>query len=160
MMHHTTAQENCYTHLSLDEREETAACLEQGKSLRMIAAALGRSPSAARSSGTPLPGGISDTGKQSPSAGLRPLPPQPRRKVPAVRAYVQSYLVNDRWSSQEISGRLPLDHPELSTNYESIYRIYGERRDLIKYLLRAHKKHRKRPLTQKRTVQRYRTGWI
>jgi IS30 family transposase len=39
----------------------------------------------------------------------------------------------------------------LSTNYESIYQwIYGERRDLIQYLPKAHKKRRKRPHDKKK----------
>jgi IS30 family transposase len=64
---------------------------------------------------------------------------------PVIRAYVQSHLVNDGWTPEAISGRLPIDHPGRSTNYESIYQwIYQERRDPIAYLPKAHKKRHKR----------------
>lgn len=68
-----------------------------------------------------------------------------RLKCVAIRRYVEEKLVLG-WSPELIAGRLPLEHPDLSTNYESIYQwIYNERRDLIQYLHRRGKdKPRKR----------------
>jgi IS30 family transposase len=152
MPHSTDSQKNCYTHLSVNEREEIAVGLEQGKSLRQIAAALGRNPSSLCREikrNTPPFRNVRYRGNRAHQrAAERSRQSHARQRLanPAVRAYVQSHLVNDRWTPEAISGRLPLDHPGLSTNYESIYQwIYRERRDLIKYLPRAHKKRRKRP---------------
>jgi IS30 family transposase len=64
---------------------------------------------------------------------------------PFVRDYVEYHLVNDGWTPEEIAGRLSADCPGLKTNHESIYLwIYTERHDLIKCLVRAHKKRHKR----------------
>jgi hypothetical protein len=45
MVNYNTNQEKSYAHLSLAEREEIAIALEQGQSIRSVAASLGRSPS-------------------------------------------------------------------------------------------------------------------
>jgi hypothetical protein len=45
MLKSSTIQEKCYTHLSPAEREEITVALEQGRSMRSIAASLGRNPS-------------------------------------------------------------------------------------------------------------------
>jgi IS30 family transposase len=68
---------------------------------------------------------------------------------------VECHLLHDRWSPQSIAGRLSLDFPELKTTYESIYLwIYGERRELIPYLVRGHKKRHKRPSGKKSRASR------
>jgi hypothetical protein len=60
---------------------------------------------------------------------------------PLVKAYVEYHLIHDGWTPEGIAGRLSLDFPELKTNYESIHLwIYTERRDLISYLVREHRK--------------------
>ena len=68
-----------------------------------------------------------------------------RLKCLEIRHYVEGKL-KFGWSPELIAGRLPLDRPGLSTNYESIYQwIYNERRDLIQYLPeRGKEKKRKR----------------
>lgn len=52
------------------------------------------------------------------------------------------------WSPERIAGRLRLDHPDepdMRACHETIYRwIYTQRRDQIQYLLRAHKRRRRR----------------
>jgi IS30 family transposase len=68
---------------------------------------------------------------------------------------VERHLGHDGWTPEGISGRLPLDCPALTTNYESIYRwIYTERRDLITYLVRGHKKRHKRRSGKKTRISK------
>jgi IS30 family transposase len=157
MTHYTTTREKCYTHLSSDEREEIAVGLEQGESLRAIAATLGRSPSSISreiTRNTPPLRNVRYRGNRAQRRAAersRCSHAKQRLANPALRLYVESHLVNDGWTPQEISGRLPIDRPELSTNHESIYQwIYEERRDLIQYLPKNHKKRRKRPYDKKK----------
>jgi IS30 family transposase len=66
-----------------------------------------------------------------------------------------THLIHDGRTPEGIAGRLSLDFPGLTTNYESIYLwIYTERRDLIPYLVRGHKKRHKRPSGKKSRVSR------
>jgi IS30 family transposase len=157
MKYYTTIHQKCYTHFSGDEREEIAVGLEQGKSLREIAANLARSPSSVSREirrNTPSVRNVRYRGNRAHRRAAersRHSHARDRLANPVVRAYVECRLVNDGWTPQEIAGRLPIDKPGLSTNYESIYQwIYQERRDLIKYLPRAHKKRRKRPYGKKK----------
>ena len=73
-----------------------------------------------------------------------------RLKCAEIRDYVEKKLKLG-WSPELVAGRLPLEHPGLSTNYESIYQwIYKERRDLIQYLeVRGKDKQRKRSSKRK-----------
>ena len=52
------------------------------------------------------------------------------------------------WSPEQISGRLPLDHPGLTISHEAIYQfIYDskirEQIDLVSYLTRSHKRRKR-----------------
>jgi IS30 family transposase len=68
-----------------------------------------------------------------------------RLKSHQIRCYVEEKLKLG-WTPELIAGRLPLEHPGCSTNYESVYQwIYRERRDLLQYLVvRGKGKRRKR----------------
>jgi IS30 family transposase len=151
MSHSTTSPANCYTHFSIEEREEIAVGREQGLSIRTIARKLGRSPSSVSRElrrNAPLLRHVRYRGNrahQRATARSHLSHARERLANPLIRAYVLSHLVNDGWTPQAIAGRLPIDHPGLSTNYESIYQwIYQERRDLIKYLPQTHKKRHTR----------------
>jgi IS30 family transposase len=151
MSHSTTSQKNCYTHFTRDEREEIAIGLERGESIQTIAKKLGRSPSSVSREvkrNTPPLRQVRYRGNrahQRATERSRQSHARERLANPVIRAYVESRLVNDGWTPEAIAGRLPIDHPGLSTNYESIYQwIYQERRDLINYLPKAHKKRQKR----------------
>jgi IS30 family transposase len=154
-----TNQEKCYTHLTLAEREEIAVGLEREESMRSIAKALGRNPSSISR----------EIGRNSPSLrtvryrGNRAQKRAEERSGcsrakkhlpdPIVQIYVEIHLASDGWTPEQIAGRLPIDFPGLRTNYESIYLwIYRERRDLIKYLARGHKKRHKRHSGKKSRV--------
>lgn len=87
-----------------------------------------------------------------------------RLKCYEIQVYVEEKL-KVGWSPEIIAGRLPTKHPGLSTNYESIYQwIYTERKELIKYLVKAgshkrkkrsHKNKRryKKPAAPKRSIE-------
>jgi IS30 family transposase len=156
MSHSTTSPQKCYTHFTRDEREEIAVGLERGESSRTIAKRLGRNPSSVSreiNRNTPLFRNVRYRGnraRQRAETRSRQSRAGGRLANPVIRAYAESRLVNDGWTPEAISGRLPIDHPGLSTNYESLYQwIYQERPDLIKYLPKAHKKRRKRPPAKK-----------
>jgi IS30 family transposase len=59
-------------------------------------------------------------------------------------AYVEEKLTFG-WSSEQIAGRISLDHPEFSINHEAIYQyIYEEHPECIQYVPRSHEKRQKR----------------
>ena len=80
-----------------------------------------------------------------------------RRRTPLKCHEIQHYVERGlwkRWSPQIIAGRLPIDHPELRTNHESIYLyIYRHRRELTHLLAHSHKRRRRRSRTSRRTTQ-------
>lgn len=62
---------------------------------------------------------------------------------------VQAHLKTG-WSPEIIAGRIKIDKPSLSVSHEAVYQyIYSERRDLIGYLVRAHKKRQKRTYSRR-----------
>lgn len=66
-------------------------------------------------------------------------------KCPEIFLYVREHLRKPYyWTPEEIAGRLPLDHPDLSIDDETIYRyIYGRRQRFMKLWLHL-RHHRKR----------------
>jgi len=73
-------------------------------------------------------------------------------KDPVIRKYVHE-KIKAGWSPEQIAGRLPIDHPGLKTNYESIYLyIYKVATDLIKCLPKRHRKRNKRGLKKETRV--------
>ena len=146
----STNSKRKYSQLSLDEREEIAIGLEQGMALNAIAKALGRHRS---SLGRELKRNQPKLNRVRYRANRAQLCADNRRQTihlrerlgnVSVRQYVESKL-KEGWTPELIAGRLPIDYPGLKTNYESIYQwIYLDRRDLIPFLVRSHKKRKKR----------------
>jgi IS30 family transposase len=139
-----------YHHLTAAEREEIAIGLEKGLSQRKIAQQLGRDPSAISRElrrNQPAKNHVryrAHGAHQRACQRRQNRPRSPRLSHPVVRAFVEEKL-RCGWSPEHIAGRLPLEHPGLKTNYETIYQwIYHERRDLIPYLVQARKKRRPR----------------
>jgi IS30 family transposase len=152
MFKSSTNQEICYTHLSLAEREEIAIALEHDQSLRSIARSLARSPSSVcreLQRNNPPHNKVTYRGNRAHQrAADRSRRSHARERLanPRLKAYVESHLTRDGWTPACIAGRLPRDLPGLTTNHESIYLwIYHDRRDLIPYLVRDHKKRHTRP---------------
>ena len=151
MMKYSTSKGKCYTHFSREEREEIAIGLERGESIRRIAKKPGGSPSSVSREirrNTPLFRLVRYRGNRAHQrAAARSRRSHARRRLenPVVRFYGESHPVNDGRTPEKIAGRLPVDHPGRSTNWESIYQwIYEERRYLITYLPKAHRKRHKR----------------
>ena len=68
-----------------------------------------------------------------------------------IRDYVDAKL-KEGWSPELIAGRLEQEHPGLSISHETIYQyIYEQEPELIMYLVRSHKKRRKRSFGIKST---------
>jgi transposase, IS30 family len=139
-----------YQHLSLEEREKLYGLRVQGKTFRAIGLELGRSHTTlirewhnrAKYGRSYLPckaQALADkaTIKQRTKAPL---------KNPQVFLYVRQKL-RRKWSPETIAGRLPLDHPDESIHFDSIYRyIYNSKKTtkkmkLWKYLA-LHRKRR------------------
>ena len=139
-----------YSHLTLEEREEISIGLESGYSQYKIAKMIHRSVSTiSRECSRNQP----DTNKVKYRANQAQLRSQDRQakshkrarlKSEETRQYVAEKLVIG-WTPELISGRIKLEKKLTPTNYESIYLwIYSDRKDLIQYLPRSHRKRRKR----------------
>jgi IS30 family transposase len=74
---------------------------------------------------------------------------RPRLKNQEIRDYVEKNI-KAGLSPELISGRWRLGHPGSKISHEAIYQyIYEDRTDLIKYLVRAHKKRKRRGYSRK-----------
>lgn len=74
-----------------------------------------------------------------------------RLKNQRIRDYVEEKL-KLLWSPELIAGRIRKELPGESISHEAIYQyVYEEKRELIKYLVRAHKKRKKRGYSRKHT---------
>ncbi len=144
------AQNSGYQHISLEERVKIFTHQQQGKSLRTIAQLIDRDV-----------GTISRELKRNKSrVDLAYFPTKAhdiavekairqRTKAPLknheVYLYVRQKLREEKWSPEEIAGRIQIDKPHLSICFETIYQyIYGKgkRHKLWKHLTKSHKKRR------------------
>lgn len=135
-----------YRQLTLEDRERIAILRAEGRSLRDIAAAIGKSHGTIsrelrRNQVSPqginyLPLQAQKTARnRKRSAGQRA-----RLKNDEIRNYVHAKLKLG-WSPEQIAGRLKIDHPDQSISHEAIYQyIYGCAMSLIKHLPRKHRK--------------------
>lgn len=149
MQEDTTSGARTYKHLTIDEREEIAIGLARGDTLSLIAVRLGRHRSTLSRElirNQPEVRKVCYRASRAhKKADIRKKTSRAheRLKSPQVRAYVEKKL-EAAWTPEQIAGRLSIDHPSLSTNYESIYQwIYIQRRDLIRLLPRSHRKRKK-----------------
>ena len=144
------AQNSGYQHISLEERVKIFSLQQQGKSLRAIATLIDRDV-----------GTISRELKRNKSrVDLAYFPTKAhenamekavrqRTKAPLknheVYLYVRKRLREEKWSPEEIAGRLSIDKPHLSICFETIYQyIYGKgkRHKLWRHLTKSHQKRR------------------
>jgi IS30 family transposase len=131
--------------LSLAEREEISRGLAAGRSLRVIAAGLGRAPStisrevAAR--------GGRDRYRAAPADQLawsRARRPQPCKLAThrRLRAMVAAKLQQEQWSPEQISGWLKTTYPndaEMQVSHETIYRtLFIQSRGALRKELAKH----------------------
>ena len=112
--------------LSLGEREEISRGLVAGRSLRAIAAGLGRAPSTVSREVAAGGGGTTYRAWHAERlAAARARRPKPRKLAanPRLRRRVEALLAL-RWSPEQIAGRLRHDHPdepEMWVSHETIY---------------------------------------
>lgn len=146
----TKKNQRLYSHLSIEEREEIAIGLENKLTLSEIGEKLGRHKSTlSREIRRNIPTVRcvryrASRAQQKSDLRKKERHCRVRLKCEVIRLYTEKKL-KEGWTPEQIAGRLPIDRPGHSTNYESIYQwIYMERRDLIPYLPRSHKKRKKR----------------
>ena len=139
-----------YTHLTKSEREEIAIGLAAGLSQYAIAKSLKRSPSS-------ISRELFRNKPAKNSVDYRANPAHQRSQDRWQKSHSRKRLQSDElrdyiveklplgWTPQLIAGRANKEGLLPKTNYESIYQwIYTERKDLIDYLPRSHRKRRKR----------------
>ncbi len=147
-----------YRHLSIDEREQIAQLRNEHTGLREIARQLGRDKGTisreVKRNGAPLYNSYTPCRAQHRSDERRRTASRRERlRGETLRGYVHEKLFVG-WAPEQISGRLPLEHPGLSISAEAIYQyIYDakseDREDLIACLRRSHKKRKQRAVGRK-----------
>jgi len=147
-----------YRHLRIDERERIAQLKNEGTGLSEIARQLGRDKGTisreVKRNGAPLYNSYTPCRAQHRSDERRRTASRRKRiRDEIIRGYVHEKLFAG-WAPEQISGRLPLEHPGLSISAEAIYQyIYDakseDREDLIACLRRSHKKRKQRAVGRK-----------
>jgi len=139
-----------YSHLSLAEREEIAIGLENGMKQCEIAQLLGRSPGTVsreiRRNNPSVRTVRYRANRAQLKADERKIENHRRKRIPnkRLRRFIAKNL--KLGYSPEITAFMAAEkNSRWKTNYESIYQwIYDERHDLIPFLVKSHKKRRKR----------------
>lgn len=145
-----------YSHLSLEEREEIAIAVEKGKKLCEIVHLLGRSTSTIsrelKRNCPPLNKVKYRAHRAQKRADGRKKQKERRKRLPNKR--LQTFIskqLKQGYSPQIIAHKAKEQNCKWKTNHESIYQwIYKERNDLIPFLVRSHKKRRKRTAENKK----------
>lgn len=144
-----------YTHLSPFERCEIEFLVKAGRSIRVIAQELGRSPStisrelarnhAKRKGYRALDAQYAYRERRACSRKPQKLATHSR-----LRSYVETHL-KQQWAPEQITGRLPLEYPDnpmMRISHETIYAfVYADKRangTLYTHLRRRHRKRRRR----------------
>lgn len=144
-----------YTHLTKEERDMVAVLKAKGITLSGIAREVGRYTSTISRELTrnapPTNKGyyLSHMAQERAFNRWSATHKRERLKNQEIREYVESKLKNG-WSPEIIAGRLSIDKPGESISHEAVYQyIYEERRELIPYLVRRHKKRLKKGHSRK-----------
>ena len=135
-------------HLSIEERDILAVLRSQGHSLGAIASFPNRSPSTLsrelKRNAPPVYTGYYLSHRAQQRANRRKLESHWRQRLKSdrIRHYVEKYI-RLGWSPELISGRLTIEHPELSISHEAIYQwIYHDATFLIDFLVRGHRRRK------------------
>lgn len=131
-----------YTHLSEEERNQLVVLVNRGSSVRSIATVLGRHHS---SISREIKRNFGKRRYRAHRAQQRAVErhrsshTKERLKSHALRFEIEQLLMQ-RFTPEQIAGRIPLSHPELPTiSHEAIYQwIYRDQPHLIGYLPRQH----------------------
>lgn len=113
-----------YHHLTICERERVMCMREQGKSIGEVARALGRSRSTVSRELRRNGGGAYSAASAQRGYEERRRACRRRRRLddPATRAYVQARVLEDRWSPEQVEGRLRLEGSPMLVSRSTIYR--------------------------------------
>lgn len=160
-----------YQQLSIEEREKIHLGLWQGKSIRLVAYELSRSPSTiSRELKRNFPSHrmvyTPRLAHQRAQETTRKRGRRFRLKSKVTRDYVEDKLVNENWSPEQIAGTLPCYHPGFSISHEAIYQyIYSQYtrqgyghcigKDLRIYLKRKHRARKRKivPFKEERGIK-------
>jgi len=147
-----------YHHLTLPERDMITLMLADKKSIREIARALGRSPSAIsrevkRNASPEYRLYLSHRAHGRSVQRRRAASQRPRLKSEHLRRSVRDKLALG-WSPEQIAGRLRLDSPGCTISHEAIYQyLYHpkteDRQTLIHCLRRAHRRRTPRGISRR-----------
>ena len=150
MKKNTSKDTKKYSHLSFEEREEIAIGLENGIKQYKIAELLNRNPSTISREIKRNISTIKNIGyranRAQPKADKRKIQSHCRQRIPnkRLRRFICRYL-RKGYSPEIIAFKANEKNESWKTNYETIYQwIYKDRKDLIPFLTRSHKKRRKR----------------
>jgi len=142
--------EKKYSHLSLEEREEIAICLEKGFKQCEIALFLNRNPSTISRElrrNCPAKKVVRYRANRAQlKADERKKLSHIRQRIPnkRLRCFISKWL-HKGYSPEIITFKAMKKNFQWKINYETIYQwIYNDRHDLIPLLTRSHKKRRKR----------------
>jgi IS30 family transposase len=150
MKKNITKESKKYSHLSLEEREEIAIGLEKGLKQYEIAELIKRNPSTISRE---IKRNISivkyigyRAARAQRKADYRNIQSHKRQRIPnkRLRGFIYRHLKTG-YSPEIIAVLAGRKNKKWKTNYETIYQwIYEQRKDLIIYLTKSHKKRRKR----------------
>lgn len=146
-----------YRHLTETERDLIAVLNSEGTSLRDIARSLGRNPGTIsrelRRNAPPIRRGryLPHRAHARYVERNRSRAQRLRLKERRIRAYVRQ-RIRAGWSPELTAGRWSRLHPEQPISHEAIYQwIYADARDLIPFLVRAHRKRQRRGYSRRHT---------
>jgi len=150
MKKNTSKDVKKYSHLSLEEREEMAIGLEKGLKQCEIAKLLNRSPSTIsreiKRNMFIMDYVVYRANAAQRRADCKNKQSHKRQRIPSkkLRRFICKYLFIG-YSPEIIAAMASNENERWKTNYETIYQwIYNDRKDLIPFLIRSHKKRRKR----------------
>jgi len=138
-----------YTHLSSKERAKIAVLRTIGLRPSKIAKILERNKSTVirkiKGNSTPVYDVYSPyKAQERAERRKKEAAKRPRLKNNKIKQYVIDKFKKG-WLPEQISGRLPIDHPGLAISHETIYQyIYTEQQALIPCLACSHRKRKKR----------------
>jgi IS30 family transposase len=145
-----------YSHLNLAEREEIAIGLEKGMRQGVIAKKLNRDPSTISREikrNNPIKNIVRYRANRAQlKADERKETKNKRQRIPnkKLRRFICKCLLMG-YSPEIIAYKASEKNGRWKTNYETIYQwIYNDRKDLIPFLERGHKKRRKRGSAQQK----------
>lgn len=147
-----------YHHLTEAERETIQLLLDMGRSPNDIGQALGRDRSTiyreiSRNASPEYKRYLIHRAQRRSEERRKQASKRRRLKNDLIEDYVRTKL-GLGWSPEQISGRLPIDHPGQSISHEAIYQfIYHKntpnREKLIECLRRAHRKRKSKAMGRK-----------